>query len=199
MVDHEKPPRGIRAQPERDAAHSSNQFEMVVDGMREYAIYLIDVDGHLMSWNKGAARIKGYTSKEILGQHFSIFYIDADRQNGIPTLSLQKAAQDGKFEAEGWRRRKDRSEFWASVVINPIYDEDGRLVAFAKITRDLTERHQAQELMDQARERLLQAQKMEAVGQLTGGVAHDFNNLLTVIIGNLQNCSTQMPSRQSLQ
>jgi PAS domain-containing protein len=117
MVDHAKPPRGIRAQSERDTAHSSNpsasnqsasnQFEMLVDGMREYAIYLIDVDGHLLSWNKGAARIKGYTSKEILGQHFSIFYIDADRQNGIPTLSLQKAAQDGKFEAEGWRRRKN--------------------------------------------------------------------------------------------
>jgi PAS domain S-box-containing protein len=186
MVDHAKPPRGIRAQSERDAAHSSNQFEMLVDGVREYAIYMIDVSGRVMSWNSGAARIKGCTSEEILGQHFSIFYTEADLENGIPTVSLQRAAQDRKFEAEGWRRRKDGSTFWASVIINPIYDKDGRLFAFAKITRDLTERHQAQELMDRARERLLQAQKMEAVGQLTGGIAHDFNNLLTVIIGNLQ-------------
>jgi PAS domain S-box-containing protein len=185
MVDHDEPSRGIRAQSERDAAYSS-QFEVLVEGVREYAIYMIDVDGHVMSWNGGAARIKGYTSEEILGQHFSIFYPEADRQQGIPMLALQRAAQDGKFEAEGWRRRKDGSEFWASVVISPIHDKNGRLFAFAKVTRDLTETHQAQEVMNQARERLLQAQKMEAVGQLTGGIAHDFNNLLTVMIGNLQ-------------
>jgi PAS domain S-box-containing protein len=165
---------------------SSTEFEMLVNGVREYAIYMIDVNGHVTSWNSGAARIKGYTSEDILGQHFSIFYTEADRQNGIPMLALQQAVQDGKFEAEGWRRRKDGTEFWANAVVSPIYDNDGRLFAFAKITRDLTDKHQAQELIDQARERLLQAQKMEAVGQLTGGVAHDFNNLLTVIIGNLQ-------------
>ena len=198
MVDHDEPPGGIRAQSERDVAHSSSEFQILVDGVRECAIFMIDLRGHVMSWNSGAARIKGYTSEEVVGQHFSIFYTEADRQKGIPDLALQRAAQDGKFENEGWRRRNDGSEFWASVVISPIYDEDGRPFAFAKITRDLTERHQAQEVVDQARERLLQAQKMEAVGQLTGGIAHDFNNLLMVIIGNLQtalhNAESQKPS-----
>ena len=198
MVDHDEPPRGICAQSERDVPHSSSEFQILVDGVREYAIFMIDLSGHVMSWNSGAARIKGYTSEEVVGQHFSIFYTEADRQKGIPDLALQRAAQDGKFENEGWRRRNDGSEFWASVVISPIYDEDGRPFAFAKITRDLTERHQAQEVVDQARERLLQAQKMEAVGQLTGGIAHDFNNLLMVIIGNLQtalhNAESQKPS-----
>jgi len=169
---------------------------MLVDGVREYAIYMIDLHGHVMSWNSGAARIKGYTSEEIVGQHFSIFYTDADRQKGIPSMALEQAAKQGKFEAEGWRRRKDGSEFWANAVINPLYDEDGKLFAFAKITRDLTERHEAQQLTEQARERMLQAQKMEAVGQLTGGIAHDFNNLLTVIIGNLQSAQQNAQSAQ---
>ena len=101
--------------------------------------------------------------------------------------ALRQAAADGKFEAEGWRSRKDGSEFWAATVIRPIRDKAGELVGFAKVTRDVTEQHHAHELIEQARERMLQAQKMEAVGQLTGGVAHDFNNLLMVIIGNLEN------------
>src|SRR6516225_12243036 len=111
MVDHDEPPRGIRTQLERDVDHSSSEFQILVDGVREYAIFMIDLRGHVMSWNSGAARIKGYTSEEVVGQHFSIFYTEADRQKGIPDLALQRAAQDGKFENEGWRRRNDgRSE-----------------------------------------------------------------------------------------
>ncbi len=113
-----------------------------------------------------------------LGQHFSRFYTEHDREAGIPQKAITTAAQTGKYEGEGWRVRKDGANFWASVVINAIRDKDGQLLGFAKITRDLTERRAAEE-------RLRQAQKMEGIGQLTGGVAHDFNNLLTVIIGNL--------------
>ena len=132
----------------------------------------------MINWNPGAQRIKGYAREEIIGQHFSRFYTDEDQQNEIPRKAIQTAARTGKFEAEGWRVRKDGTRFWASVVINAIRDSEGNVVGFAKVTRDLTERRAAEE-------RLLQSQKMEGIGQLTGGVAHDFNNLLTVIIGNL--------------
>jgi PAS domain S-box-containing protein len=176
-----------RAQTEQDPVHSAGLFAVLVDAVQDYAIYMIDRDGYVMSWNSGAARIKGYDSEEILGQHFSIFYAEADRAEDRPMQALRQAAADGKFEAEGWRSRKDGSEFWAATVIRPIRDKAGELVGFAKVTRDVTEQHHAHELIEQARERMLQAQKMEAVGQLTGGVAHDFNNLLMVIIGNLEN------------
>src|SRR6516165_10386544 len=121
-----------------------------------------------------------------MGQHFSRFYTGADVESGLPTQALHQAAAEGKFEGEGWRVRKDGNQFWASVVIDPIYDGSGTLIGFAKVTRDMTEQRQAQHLLDQARERMTQMQKMEAIGQLTGGVAHDFNNLLMVIIGNLE-------------
>jgi PAS domain S-box-containing protein len=158
------------------------RFQLLVDAVADYAIYLLDAEGHVSSWNTGAQRFKGYAADEILGAHFSRFYTDDDRAVGTPARALKVAAEEGKFEAEGWRVRKDGSRFWASVVIDPILDqEDGTLIGFAKITRDMTEKRQAQEELDSAREALAQAQKMEAVGRLTGGVAHDFNNLLTVI------------------
>jgi len=164
------------------AISGDRRFQLLVDAVADYAIYLLDAEGHVSSWNTGAQRFKGYTADEILGSHFSRFYTDEDRAIGIPAKALKTAAEQGKFEAEGWRVRKDGSRFWASVVIDPILDqEDGTLLGFAKITRDMTEKRQAQEELDSAREALAQAQKMEAVGRLTGGVAHDFNNLLTVI------------------
>jgi PAS domain S-box-containing protein len=184
----------VRQQAELDLVHSSGQLAVLVDGIQEYAIYMISPEGRVMSWNSGAQRIKGYTAPEILGRDFSIFYSEADREKGVPEQALQRATSEGRFEAEGWRRRKDGTEFWASTVLNPIRDNVGNLIGFAKITRDVTERRQAQELLDQARVRLLQVQKMEAIGQLTGGVAHDFNNLLTVIIGNLQNAERNAES-----
>ncbi|HST37752.1 MAG TPA: ATP-binding protein [Allosphingosinicella sp.] len=157
------------------------RFQLLVEAVRDYAIYLLDADGHVASWNSGAQRFKGYIADEILGSHFSRFYTEEDRAEGVPWRALRIAAEEGKFEAEGWRVRKDGSNFWASVVIDPIRDEDGVLLGYAKITRDMTERRRAQQELDAAREELAQAQKMEAVGRLTGGVAHDFNNLLTVI------------------
>jgi len=137
-------------------------------------------------WNAGAARIKGYAAEEIIGRHFSQFYTKEDRHDGAPERALETARQTGKYEAEGWRVRKDGTQFLANVVIDAIHDGTGRLIGFAKITRDLTERRAAEE-------QLRQAQKMEAIGQLTGGVAHDFNNLLTAIIGNLEMLVSRLP------
>jgi PAS domain S-box-containing protein len=171
---------------QRELKHSSVQFAVLVQSIKDYAIYMLDEEGCVISWNSGAERIKGYAPDEIMGQHFSRFYTESDRKSEIPSRALRQAAAEGKFEGEGWRVRKDGSQFWASIVIDPIHDDNGTLIGFAKVTRDATERRQAQDLLDQARERMMQMQKMEAIGQLTGGVAHDFNNLLMVIIGNLE-------------
>ena len=169
----------------RDALRESERrFRLLVDGVVDYAIYMIDLEGRITNWNSGAQRIKGYAADEIIGEHFSKFYPEEDRAAGLPARALRIAATEGKFQAEGWRVRKDGSRLWASVVIDPIYDEKGELIGFAKVTRDNTEWRAAQQKLEEAREQLFQAQKMEAVGQLTGGVAHDFNNLLTVILGS---------------
>jgi PAS domain S-box-containing protein len=165
---------------------SEQQFQLLVEGVKDYAIFMVDPQGRIMTWNSGAERIKGYHAEEIIGEHFSRFYTEEDQREGVPMRSLRRAAAQGRHETEGWRVRKDGSRFRASVVIDAIHDDAGKLVGFAKVTRDVTERHLAQEMLDQARERLLQWQKMEAIGQLTGGVAHDFNNLLTIVIGNLE-------------
>ena len=157
---------------------TEQRFRLLVEGVQDYAIYMLDPDGQVVNWNPGAERIKGYSSAEILGRHFREFYTPEDQANDLPTKALAIARQTGKFETENWRVRKDGTRFWASVLINAIKDNKGELLGFAKITRDLTERRAADE-------RARQAQKMEGIGQLTGGVAHDFNNLLTIIIGNV--------------
>ncbi|MBM6578823.1 PAS domain S-box protein [Microvirga sp. BT689] len=164
---------------------SEERFRLLVQGVTDYAIYMLDPTGHVTNWNAGAQRIKGYTQDEIVGKHFSQFYTEEDKATALPRRALETAAREGRFEAEGWRLRKDGTRFWASVVIDPIRNDWGELIGFAKITRDITERRQAQEALAQAQAALFQAQKMEAVGQLTGGVAHDFNNLLTIIVNNL--------------
>jgi len=162
----------------RELADTEQRFRLLVEGVSDYAIFMLDPAGNIVNWNPGAQRIKGYAREDVLGQHFSRFYTDEDRSLGVPERALATAAASGKYETEGWRVRKDGSRFWASVVVNAIRDSQGELIGFAKVTRDLTERRAAEE-------QLRQVQKMESVGQLTGGVAHDFNNLLTVIIGNL--------------
>ncbi|MBL0403938.1 PAS domain S-box protein [Microvirga aerilata] len=164
---------------------SEERFRLLVQGVTDYAIYMLDPTGHVTNWNAGAQRIKGYQPDEILGQHFSRFYTQEDLATELPRRALETAAREGKFEAEGWRIRKDGTRFWASVVIDPINNDQGELIGFAKITRDITERRNAQLALEQAQAALFQSQKMEAVGQLTGGIAHDFNNLLTVIVNNL--------------
>ncbi len=166
--------------------HSTDMFRLLVGAVTDYALYMLDPTGLVVSWNAGAQRFKGYTADEIIGQHFSRFYTEEDARAGLPAKVLETAAREGKFEAEGWRQRKDGTRFWAHVVVDPIRDPAGKLLGFAKITRDLTERREAQRKLDEAREALFQSQKLEAIGQLTGGVAHDFNNLLTAIIGSLE-------------
>jgi PAS domain S-box-containing protein len=168
---------------------TERRFQLLIAAVTDYAIFMLDKTGHVVSWNPGAERIKGYAAEEILGHHFSRFYTEEDRQQGVPRRALATAEGTGKYEAEGTRIRKDGSTFLASVVINAIRDPSGELLGFAKITRDITQRKAVED-------QLRQAQKMEAVGQLTGGIAHDFNNLLTVIMGNLEHLERILPSAQ---
>jgi PAS domain S-box-containing protein len=165
---------------------SEEQFRLLVQGVSDYAIYLLDLEGNITSWNLGAQRIKGYFANEIIGQHFSRFYTDEDRAAGLPQLALETVRKQGRFEKEAWRVRKDGSRFWAHVIIDPIRDDEGSAIGYAKITRDITERRKAEEELQKAREFSLQAQKLEAIGQLTGGIAHDFNNLLMAVLGSLE-------------
>ena len=174
-----------RRAAEEELRRSEERFRLLVQGVTDYAIYMLDPVGTITSWNPGAERFKGYKAEEILGQNFARFYSEEDRMAGLPSRALETAAREGRFEAEGWRIRKDGSRFWAHVIIDAIREADGELIGFAKITRDLTERRETQLALDEAREAIFQAQKMEAIGKLTGGVAHDFNNLLAVIVGSL--------------
>jgi PAS domain S-box-containing protein len=175
---------------------SERRFRILVQGVVDYAIYMLDPDGIVTNWNVGAERIKGYRADEIIGQHFSKFYTEEDRVAGVPARGLATAAREGKFESEGWRVRKNGERFWASVVVDAIRDENGELLGFAKVTRDMTERRKAQEELNEAREQLFQMQKLEAVGQLTGGIAHDFNNLLTIVIGNVEMAQRNLEKSQ---
>lgn len=177
------------------ALTEDGRFRLLVDAITDYAIYMLDTDGRIASWNAGAQRLKGYTEQEILGQHFSRFYTEEDRSVGLPARALHLSATTGKFEAEGWRVRKGGDRFWAHVVIDPIFAPDGELVGYAKITRDVTELRAAQKALEETRERLLQSQKMEAIGQLTGGIAHDFNNLLMVVQSSLELFRKRLPPR----
>jgi PAS domain S-box-containing protein len=172
---------------------SEEQFRLLVQGVTDYALYMLNPEGRISSWNAGAERIKQYTADEIIGRHFSTFYTAADRDKGEPQQALKTARREGRFEKESWRVRKDGTQFWAHVVIDPIYDDDGAIIGFAKITRDITERRQAQITLDQTREALAHSQKMDAIGQLSGGIAHDFNNLLMVILGSLELANKRLP------
>ncbi|GAA3266717.1 hypothetical protein GCM10020258_36080 [Sphingomonas yabuuchiae] len=131
----------------------SDRFERLVNSIRDYAIYLLDREGHVASWNAGAERFKGYTAQEIIGQQFSRFYTDDDRAAGLPARALQIAAAEGVFEAEGWRLRKDGTRFWTSVVIDPVRDDQGTLIGFAKVTRDITDKQEAQQALRESEQR----------------------------------------------
>lgn len=171
----------------QDALRESEQrFRMLVQGVTDYAIYMLSPTGEVTNWNAGAQRIKGYTADEVLGTSFARFHTPEDQAAGLPAKALATAAEEGRFEREGWRVRKDGSRFWAHVVIDAIHNDDGTLAGFAKITRDITEKKDAAEELEKANAALFQAQKMEAIGQLTGGIAHDFNNLLSVISSALE-------------
>jgi PAS domain S-box-containing protein len=167
-------------------SESENQFRLLVGNVTDYALYMLDPEGRITNWNLGGQRIKGYLPDEIIGQHFSRFYTPADRENGKPARALQIAREKGRYEEEGLRVRKDGTFFWASVVIDPVRNDAGELIGFAKITRDITERRETQQKLERMQAQLAESQKMDALGQLTGGVAHDFNNLLMAVSGNVR-------------
>src|SRR4051812_614299 len=177
---------------------SEQQFKLLVQGVTDYAIYFLSPEGNVSSWNQGAQRIKGYSPDEILGNHFSVFYTEEDKAAGLPQAALDTVKREGRFEREGWRVRKDGTRFYANVVIDAIRDDDGELIGFAKITRDITERREAQINLERTREALAQSQKMEAIGQLTGGIAHDFNNLLMAVLGSLELMRKRLPNDPKL-
>ena len=171
---------------------SEERFRILVQGVTDYAIYMLSPSGEITNWNSGAEKIKGYTSEEAVGSHFSRFYLDEDRERGLPMHNLEIARKEGRFEGEGIRVRKGGEHFWAHVIIDPIHSESGELIGFAKITRDSTERKEAEKALERAKESLFQAQKLDALGKLTGGVAHDFNNLLSVIVSGLEILSKEI-------
>ena len=175
-----------RRSAEHALRESEERFRMLVQGVKDYAIYMLDSEGRVTNWNSGAQLIKGYSAEEIVGEHFSRFYTEEDRAAGEPERALETARRTGKYEKEAWRVRKDGTRFWASVLLDPIYDEAGELTGYAKVTRDITERKKAEEALEEARAALYQSQKLQALGELTGGIAHDFNNLLTVIRGSAE-------------
>ena len=164
---------------------SEERFRLLVQGVTDYAIYMLSPEGIVTNWNAGAARIKGYDESEVVGTHFSRFYTEEDRAAGSPEWALERARRTGRYEAEAYRVRKDGTQFWAHVIIDAIHDANGELLGFAKVTRDITERKLAAEALERANAALFQSQKMEAIGQLTGGIAHDFNNLLGVLSSSL--------------
>ena len=145
----------------------------------------------MTNWNNGARRIKGYTAQEVIGSHFSRFYTPEDATSGLPQRALETATREGRFESEGWRVRRDGTRFVAHVIVDAIRDDSGILLGFAKITRDVTEKREADKLLEETKAALFRAQKMEAIGRLTGGVAHDFNNVLQVLRGNLELLQTR--------
>ena len=192
-----------RDMTERKAAQealreSEERFRLLVQGVTDYAIYMLSPTGLVTNWNAGAERIKGYTHDEVVNSHFSRFYTEEERRKEVPLKALAAAEETGRFEQEGWRVRKDGTRFWAHVVIDAIRDERGKLLGFAKVTRDITEKKQAEEALKQADAALFQSQKMEAIGQLTGGIAHDFNNLLAVLSSSLDVLATRLRDRDDI-
>ncbi|MGC2471642.1 MAG: PAS domain S-box protein, partial [Pseudolabrys sp.] len=165
---------------------AKRHFEIMTEGVVEYAIFVLDTAGHVASWNSSAQKIMGYTTEEVVGKHFGIFFRPDERRTGEPNRALEGAIQRGKHEVEGWRVRKNGSPFFVTGLISSIHDDEGNLLGFGNVLRDATERRDAQEKLVEAREQLAMAQKMEAIGKLTGGIAHDFNNLLMIIGGNAQ-------------
>ena len=155
---------------------AEDRFRLLVDSVSDYAIFMLDLEGRVVTWNAGAQRIHGYTEAEIVGQKLHRLYPPEAIEQGLPDDELQTARSAGRAEREGWRLRRDGTWFWANAIVTPLRDVTGTHVGFAKVTRDLTERRRLQEQVQQA-------QKMEAVGRLAGGIAHDFNNMLSVVLG----------------
>ena len=174
----------------------AHRYEQLVQSVVDYAIYMLNPAGHVVSWNAGAQRIKGYRADEVIGQHFSLFFTPQDCADGRPERLLRQALEQGVAQDEGWRVRKDGTQFWALAALDVIRDDQGQIIGLAKVTRDITDRRESAMQLDAVRAQLFQAQKLEALGQLTGGLAHDFNNMLTIIISSARLAlASQDPAR----
>jgi PAS domain S-box-containing protein len=165
---------------------AESHFQLLIRDVTDYAIFVLDTSGKVASWNEAAERIIGYSSDEIIGKQFSVFFRPDDRRAGEPTRALELAVQNGRTAIEGWWLKKDGEPFFVSGTIACVRNASGELIGFSSVMRDSTERRNAEEELVEAREQLAMAQKMEAIGKLTGGIAHDFNNLLMIIGGNAQ-------------
>ena len=185
-----------RAKTEEELRGSEERFRLLIEGVRDYAILSLTPTGYITSWNVGAEHIKGYQADEIIGQHFSRFYTEEDLERGRPQRALVTAMDEGRSEDEGWRVRKDGSRFWANVVITPLRDQEGKLIGFSKITRDLSERKQAENVVQAARSELARMARVTTVGELTASVAHEINQPLAAIVNNANAC-TRMLANQS--
>ena len=168
-----------REAAEKSLRESEEKFRLLVEGAKDYAIFMLDPKGHVVSWNAGARRIKGYSEDEIIGQHFSRFYLPEDVERGKPEEGLQIAEVKERYETEGWRLRKDGGKFWASVVITALRDNTGRLYGFSKLTRDITEWKLMQD-------KLQESERLAAMGTTAAVFAHEIGNPLNGISSTLQ-------------
>jgi PAS domain S-box-containing protein len=204
-----------RRNHEEALRQSEEKFRLLVEGVADYAIFMLDVNGKVASWNVGAQRIKGYTAEEIIGQHFSVFYPRAVVDSGWPEHELREAALTGRFVDTGWRIRKDGSEFWANVTITAMRDESGRLLGYAKLTRDLTERRRVEaiEVASQEREEILDAERNARVSaqratrlkdEFLATLSHELRTPLSAILGWTQvllrgHTSTAVDQRRAIE
>jgi PAS domain S-box-containing protein len=174
-----------RRKHEEALRESQEYFRLLVDGVKDYAIFRLDPDGQVMSWNTGAQRIKGYRAEEIIGRHFSIFYPSEAIQARWPDRELVLAREEGRFEDENWRLRKDGTRFWANVVITPLHDSEGGLLGFAKVTRDMTQRRRIDALEESERQ----------TNEFLAMLAHELRNPLAPIRNAI--VDTHAPARRS--
>ena len=188
-----------RKRAENALRESEHNYQFLLRGARDYAIYMLDTEGHVRSWSESAERIKGYAAEDIVGRHIGVFLPPEDRDSDLVNTILTTAARTGQFEGESFLMRKDGSRFYASIVMDAIRDDEGKLIGFAKLVRDITQQHEAKVAIDKAREQMAQAQKMEALGQLTGGIAHDFNNLLMIVSGYAQILQSRLTDAKDVQ
>ena len=185
MADH----RGRKGREDKD---EDDPLRLLLASVKDYAIFILDPEGIIKTWNPGAELMKGYRAEEIIGQSFSCFYPPADLEAGKPRRLLRQAAQAGRVTEEGWRVRKDASHFWASIVLTALYDEAGIVKGYAKITKDLTERKRMDDELQQTLQRLEQANKqLEELDQLKSlsisVTSHELRSPLTAIKGYIDN------------